>query len=126
MPEKKILVIDDETPIRSMLKKILEREDFIVIVAANGSDGLRKALDQPPDLVITDLLMPEKEGLETILELKRCAPQIPVVAMSGGGLNDPAGYLQTAKLFGADAVMEKPVNKKTLLKIIDDTLQTQI
>lgn len=119
---KQILIIDDEPEIRSMLKKMLEREGFDVIVASDGKEGMELFEKNPVDLVITDIIMPEKEGIETIQALKKGYPDIPIIAMSGGGKISPDGYLHMAKLIGAQATFEKPINKKTLLNIVKKTL----
>ncbi|MFH1153115.1 MAG: response regulator [Pseudomonadota bacterium] len=117
---KKILIIDDEPQIRSMLKMLFEREGFHVVVACDGKEGTRLFEQDPADLVITDLIMPEKEGVETIRELRKKNPVLPIVAMSGGGRSAPDGYLHMAKLLGANAVFKKPIAKEDLLKIVRD------
>ncbi|MEA1969434.1 MAG: response regulator [Thermodesulfobacteriota bacterium] len=119
---KQILIIDDEPQIRSMLKKILEREGFDIIVASDGKEGMKLFERNPVDLVITDLIMPEKEGIEIILELRKGYPDVPIIAMSGGGQNSPDGYLNMAKIFGAHATFEKPINKEELLNAVNKAL----
>ncbi len=122
MPDKKlvkqILIIDDEPQIRSLLTLILEREGFNVIVASDGKEGIKLFQEEKPDIVITDLIMPGKEGIETIRELKKENPILPIIAMSGGGRNAPDSYLQMAKLLGANAVFEKPFEKEVFLNAV--------
>lgn len=113
-----ILIIDDEQPIRLMLRKMLESEGYVVTEASNGAEGIKRYHENPADLIITDLIMPEKEGTETIMELKKENPAVKIIAMSGGGKNKPDGYLHTAKLLGAKQTFEKPVRKNELLEAI--------
>lgn len=118
----KILVFDDEPSILLMFKKMLEKEGHHVEVALNGKDGMRLFEKNKPDLLITDIIMPEKEGLETIFELRRQYPALKIIAISGGGRIGPDGYLPGAKLLGADAVFAKPIVPKEFLKKISDLL----
>ncbi len=113
-----ILIIDDEQPIRLMLRKMLESEGYVITEASNGAEGIKRYHENPADLIITDLIMPEKEGTETIIELKKENPAVKIIAMSGGGKNKPDGYLHTAKLLGAKQTLEKPLRKNELLEAI--------
>ncbi len=115
---KHILIVDDEPQIRLMLKKLLEFEGYKVTEAFDGNQALQRYRDDPPDLIITDLIMPEKEGLETMAELLKENPEVKIIAMSGGGKNKPVGYLHTAKLLGAVETFEKPIRKEDLLEAI--------
>ena len=119
---KKILIIDDEAPVQKMLKRLLEKNDFSVIQADNGNEGIKKFKEHTPDLIITDLIMPEKEGLETIRELKKIEPNVKIIAISGGGLNDPKMYLDLAGKFGAVKTFSKPVDNDVLLSSIKQIL----
>ncbi len=119
---KQILIIDDELQIRSMLKKMLEREDFNVVVASDGKEGMKIFEKEPVDLVITDLIMPEKEGIEVIQELRKNNSNLPIIAISGGGKNSPGTYLNIAKLLGANAILEKPFAKEKLIDAINKAL----
>ncbi len=120
---KKILVIDDEASIRVLLTKILDREGFFVITASDGKQGIQIFKKDPVDLVVTDLIMPEKEGMEVIMELRKETPHIPVIAISGGGRNSPEGYLNMARLLGANAVLEKPIQKEKFLDAVRKALK---
>jgi len=120
---KQILIIDDEAPIRLMLKKMLEREGLDIIVASNGKEGMQLFEEKTVDLVITDIIMPEKEGIEIILELKKKNSDIPIIAISGGGKNSPDTYLNMAKSFGAYSVFEKPVAKEKLINAVKEALE---
>lgn len=113
-----ILIIDDEPQIRLMLRIMLESEGYTVTEAADGAEGLKSYREKPADLVITDLLMPHKEGLETITALKKDYPAIKIIAISGGGKNKSKLYLQMAQRFGALEVFEKPLRKEPFLECV--------
>lgn len=106
----KILVIDDDPHVRDLLVRVLEHEGYEVLVAANGVEGLEVAKSTRPDLVITDIFMPEREGLTTIMDLKRIRPQMGVIAISGGGHFARGDYLDVAVDMGASAALPKPLD----------------
>ena len=114
----RILIIDDDVQVLDMLGQTFEQEGYEVIIAANGKEGIRLYREDPADLIITDLIMPEKEGIETIRELKRDFPDVKIIAISGGGRLDPEGYLHTAKMLGANRTFTKPVKREELLKAV--------
>jgi len=113
-----ILIIDDDPKVRLMLRTLFESQGYAVVEAANGKDGIRCYREARADLVITDLVMPEKEGIETILELKREFPGIQIIAMSGGGKFQHKGYLDMAAQLGAVDTFEKPIPRQTLLTTV--------
>lgn len=117
-----ILVIDDEEPIRRLLKRVLEKGGYEVVTAADGDEGMRRYRERPADLVITDLIMPGKEGIETIMELRKGDPGVKIIAMSGGGRLDPEGLLQAAGSLGAARTLSKPIERETLLGAVGDLL----
>lgn len=116
---KTILVIDDERQIRIMLRKMLENEGYHILDASDGNEAINIYKENEIDLVITDLIMPEKEGLETIFELKQKAPDMKIIAMSGGGRNKPDTYLDLAKRAGASLTFVKPIRKKDLIEAVN-------
>ncbi len=117
-----IMVIDDDEQVRLMLRQMLERSGYVVTVAANGKEGL-KLFDQGGiDLVITDIVMPEKEGIETIRELAVRAPELKILAMSGGGRIGPDAYLEVAAHVGASRTLTKPVERDELLACVREML----
>ncbi len=118
-----ILIIDDEPQIRSMIRLILERDGYVVMEANDGLEGIQRFRETPADLVITDLIMPNKDGIGMIIELKKEFPDLKVIAMSGGGLNKPEGYLLGAKKLGASCTLAKPINRQELLRVVRDTLK---
>ena len=113
-----ILVIDDDDQFRGMLRETLEHAGYEVMDAPNGKEGIRVYRENPADLVITDIIMPEKEGIETIRELKREFPDVKIIAMSGGARNGPAGYLKMAKMLGAQRTLTKPLEREELLETV--------
>lgn len=119
---KSILVIDDEQLIRLQIRSALELEGYVVHEAANGNEGLARIAEAAPDVVITDILMPDKEGIETILELRRSHPKIRIIAISGGGRTGNKDFLRTAKHLGADRTLAKPFGLAELLRLVREVL----
>jgi len=115
---KSILIIDDDTIFRTGLVKILRMENYDVLEASDGQEGINLFQKQKPDLVITDILMPNKEGIETIIELKDSFPDQRILAMSGGGRGNPQEYLEFAKDCGAEKILKKPFKIDELLQLI--------
>jgi len=107
-------VIDDDEAIRDLFWAALKSEGYGVDTAENGLEGLRLFGTGIFDLVITDIVMPEKEGLETIQELLRRSPGLKILAVSGGGLGNPFTYLLLAKHFGASGTLVKPISMQDL------------
>ncbi|MCP4694554.1 MAG: response regulator, partial [Desulfobacterales bacterium] len=114
MRKEHILIIDDERQIRLMLRRLFESKGYKITVASDGAEGMKLYRENPADLIITDLLMPEKEGLETIRELKKEYPAVKIIAMSGGGKLEPGLFLDTAKKFGATHALSKPFENEVL------------
>ncbi len=114
-----ILVVEDDDDLRIMLKESLERRKHKITEASNGREALNKFKSSITDLVITDLLMPEQDGIGLILELRKIKPGIKVVAISGGGKIGPSNYLDMAKALGADAVFPKPFNLMQFIEEIE-------
>lgn len=120
----KILVIDDDPSILIMLKKMLEKEGYEVDFANNGSEGLDKIECSPPDLLVTDIVMPEKEGIELIFYLRKKNPKLKIVAISGGGRFNYDGYLTSAKYLGADMVFKKPLVHREFVRAVSDLMNS--
>jgi DNA-binding response OmpR family regulator len=119
----KILVIDDEPSILLMIKKMLEKAGHEVDMALNGKEGMQIFENNKADLLITDIIMPEKEGLETIVEMRKKYPDLKIIAISGGGRISADGYLPGAKLLGANMVFQKPLMQKEFLEAISSLLK---
>lgn len=118
-----ILVIDDDGQVRRMLRDLLERQGHTVIDAPDGAVGTRLFRDAPTDLIITDVLMPEKDGLEAILELRNEFPEVKILAVSGGGVPmDTTGCLVLAGDLGANRTLAKPLRKTALLQAVNELL----
>ena len=118
----KILIIDDEPYILLMLKKMLEKVGYEVDLASNGRQGLELFQKDSADMVITDIIMPDKEGLEIIMEMKQTHPDLKIIAISGGGRISPESYLECAKHFGAARVFQKPFRQKELMLAVRELM----
>ena len=118
-----ILIIDDDNQFRTMLRKMVERNGYEVIEASDGKEGIKLYRKNPTDLIITDLIMPEKDGIETIQELRKDFPDVKIIAISGGGRLGPHDYLHLAKMLGAQRTLTKPIELPDLLKTIKELLE---
>lgn len=115
-----ILLIEDDKELREMLATALFRKDYVVMEAVNGKEALVHFKPGVTDLVITDLIMPEEDGLKVIMKMREIKPSIKVIAISGGGKAGPSGYLNLAKALGADATYSKPFSINDLIaKIVE-------
>ena len=117
-----ILIIEDDNEVREFLDSVLIRAGYKTRTAANGREGVQVFRSQPFDLVITDIIMPEKDGIETIMDMKREQSDLRVLAISGGGRAEPDNYLESARLLGADATMKKPFTNQEILATIKQLL----
>ena len=111
----KILVIDDNDLVRASTRAILESEGYAVDEAGDGDVGIARATSSAPDLILTDIVMPNKEGIEMIRDLRSRGYDGPIIAMSGGGRLDATEVLDLAGKLGADACIAKPFKKAELL-----------
>jgi len=118
-----ILLVDDDDQLRPLMRLVLERAGYSVREAHNGTDAMTQFTQHPADLVITDLIMPDKEGLALILELRRINRKIKIVAMSGGGRVNPKDYLEVAKKFGANLALNKPFSNSELIHAVRQALE---
>lgn len=117
-----VLIIEDDHHILLMIKRMLEPFGFDIKLASNGREGLDVFHKVKVDLVITDIIMPEKEGLEIIREMRRELPDLKIIAMSGGGKLSADNYLETAKIFGAKKILQKPFTRKQIVTAVQATL----
>jgi two-component system chemotaxis response regulator CheY len=117
-----ILIMDDDPQVCDLLKQVLEEEGYAVTTAENGQEGIKLYRAHPADLIILDILMPEKEGLETILELRREFPQIKIIAMSGGSERAKLNLLDLAKRLGAQYTVRKPFQLENFMSIVRQAL----
>ena len=119
----RIMVVDDERQTRMMLRQMLERADYEVMEAENGYEAIQIFRQHPADLIIMDLIMPRKEGIETIIEMRAEFPYIKIIAMSGGGRVSSGPYLELAAKLGALRTLAKPIEREVLLDSIREVLQ---
>lgn len=119
----RILVIEDDDQTRDMLRTLLERHAYEVAVAPDGESGLRAFRSRPADIVLTDILMPGKEGLETIRGLLDEFVGVKIIAMSGGGRLGNLSYLAAAEKLGASRVLAKPIDIPKLLETVKDLVE---
>lgn len=120
---KRILVVDDEDQIRTMLTQMLSQEGYEVHTAENGEDGMTLVGKYSFDLVITDMIMPVKDGLKFIMELVRDYPDLRILAISGGGAIKAERYLTMAGYLGDIATLEKPFKRDVLLGLVSQQLE---
>jgi YesN/AraC family two-component response regulator len=118
----KILLIEDEPGVRETLAAAVESKGHTAVVATNGREGLEKYGQDAFDLVITDIIMPEKEGIETIKELRKLNPNVKIVAISGGGRTGNMDFLKIAKSLGAMQTITKPIRLKAFNDILNECL----
>jgi DNA-binding NtrC family response regulator len=118
----RILVIEDDENIREMFSELLARAGHEVVPMENGKDAAKRRAEVAADLVITDILMPERDGLETIGDLRRCAPEVKIIAISGGSKIGPGLYLDAAETLGAHRAFAKPVDVAELLAAVRELL----
>lgn len=116
--DRKVLIIDDDEVIRMALRGIFKKENCGVVEAGNGNAGVSLFRQEKPDIVITDILMPDKEGLETISEIRACDPHVKIIAMSGGGSVRDMGFLKLAGKLGANGTLHKPFRPDEILSLI--------
>jgi CheY-like chemotaxis protein len=120
--KRTILVVDDEADAIGMITQILEDADCRVIAVNSGEDGIKQLAAGGVDLLISDIFMPEMEGLEFIRSVREAYPALPIVAISGGGTQHNLHYLKFAGSFGALASLSKPFRREELMTIVDEIL----
>lgn len=116
----KVLVIDDDPKVRSVVARFVELEGHTVVQAENGKEAIDQLQGDPADLVISDIFMPEMDGLEVLIQLREHFPDAKLVAMSGGGAIAASHVLKTAKVLGAVAVLEKPFDLEDIRELLSD------
>ena len=115
---KRILVVDDNEDLRSTIQALLQADGFEVAVAGNGQAALALHQSHPADVVITDLFMPDKDGIETIVELRKLSPQLKIVAISGWTSTQGSDYLRVAREIGATVTLQKPFDPQELSRVV--------
>jgi DNA-binding response OmpR family regulator len=117
-----VLIVEDDADLREMLRDALEKRKFTVITAANGREAIARFRPSVIDLVVTDLLMPEEDGLMVIMKIKELKPSVKMIAISGGGKAGPGSYLLMASTLGADHVFSKPFLPSELVQKVREIL----
>lgn len=117
-----ILIIDDDDSLRDSLRRTLHKEGYAIIEASDGRQGLKQLQHSPVDLILLDIFMPDKDGLETIGELRRTHPGTRIIAISGGGFNGRVNVLHVAKKLGARRTLAKPFTREQLLDSVREVL----
>ena len=117
-----ILLIEDDELFRESLATALTEHGYTVTQAEDGEQGIKQFRANPTDLVITDIVMPNKEGVATVADLRRDFPQLGIIAMSGGAAHEPALYLKIAGALGATRTLKKPFTLPTLLTAVEEVL----
>jgi DNA-binding response OmpR family regulator len=117
-----ILVIDDDEIMNGMIVQLLTEAGYNAEGARDGKRGLTMLDAKPFDLIVTDIIMPEKEGIETIVAVRKKNKTLPIIAISGGGKLGPAQYLHMAQQFGADYAFQKPFNNEQFLAAVRECL----
>jgi CheY-like chemotaxis protein len=117
-----ILLVEDDTDLRRLLTKVLERENYRVLEAGTGLEAMQILDLQIPDLVITDIIMPDQDGIGTINQLKKHHPDIKIIAISGGGRMLKEDYLEIARMLGAHHTFTKPFNNKEFVEKVHELL----
>jgi len=117
-----VLVIDDDPGVRSVIRLVLEDEDFDVVEAKSGREGIALFGVHAPDVVVTDIIMPDMDGIETIIALRRIDPNVRLVAISGGGRIQNKDFLDAALRLGADRVLPKPFEDDVLVGIVKELM----
>lgn len=124
-PSTRILIVDDEPMILNLLEQLLSSHGYEVTTALDGHEALRLARHQTFDLFLIDLIMPGKDGIETILALRKLRSKVPVIAMSGGWLGGTKNCLPLAEKLGACSTLAKPFDRGTLLGTIRSAVETE-
>jgi Response regulators consisting of a CheY-like receiver domain and a winged-helix DNA-binding domain len=120
-----VLIVEDDKELREMLKLSLLRRNFTVLEAENGKAAITHFKPLITDLVVTDLIMPEEDGLKVVIKLRELKPSIKIIAISGGGKVGPGSYLNLAKALGADAIYSKPFSINDLIAKIEQLLDSE-
>ncbi len=122
----RILIIDDDPTLQTLFSQFLEEEGYEILQAENGKKGIAIIKSQHPDVVITDIMMPEMDGLEILMEIRRAKIDVPIIAISGGMRDRPINFLQHAELFGATYVFKKPLPLNVLSAAIEEILESRL
>ncbi len=121
----RILVLDDDPDVLALIETTLRQAGHDVLGAADGAAGLRLARESAFDLVVTDMMMPEKDGFEVINALRAANPHLPIIAISSGGRTQSPVYLKIAQTLGVDATLTKPIKPDALVACVEKVLASK-
>lgn len=121
-----VLIIEDDTVLLSAMTEWLKAAGYRVMAASDGARGLVLFRQMPADIVVTDIIMPEREGIETLMEVKAIAPETRVLAISGGGRVHASDVLTLARSLGADAILAKPFRRESVLEMVERLATTPV
>ena len=124
-PGTTVLVVDDDVMVLQAVVILLEDHGFNVLAAVDGDQGLREYRTHRPDVILTDIIMPQKEGISLIRDLRREFPEAKIVAMSGGGRVGNSDYITIAKALGADTGLNKPFDEDQLIETLQMLLRPE-
>jgi CheY-like chemotaxis protein len=116
----KILLVEDDQLLSTLIQKALSRQEYEITAAKNGNEAIEKARAESFDLIITDIFMPDKEGIEVIQEIKEIHPGIKIIAISSDGLAGRSSFLKIAEASGAHACLSKPFNPAQLVEKVSE------
>jgi CheY-like chemotaxis protein len=123
----RVLIIDDHDDLRELVQFVLDDAGYATATAADGASGIAVQRENPADLLITDIFMPNQDGIETIAQFRSEFPNVRIIAVSGGGKASHAeGYLRTALQIGADAVLSKPFEQDELIALVRSVLAREV
>lgn len=120
---KRILLVDDEIMTRTLIENYLSKKGYHVLTAKDGDHAIRIMKKHTPDLVITDIIMPEKNGIELILEIQKNYPGLAIIAISGGGKINADTHLSIAKDLGVNFILSKPIQNTELDKALESVFK---
>ena len=118
----RILLVDDDKIILAILQKLLVENGHTIFTATKGKEAVKRFYEEMPVLIITDIVMPEKDGIETISELKIKNPDLKIITMSAGGFTEPSLYLNAASALGADKTFTKPFDFKLMIAAVEELI----
>jgi CheY-like chemotaxis protein len=122
----RVLLIDDNADTRDTLRWLLEGEGYAVAAAANGLEGLKAQRNEPADIVVTDIFMPEQDGIETLWTFREEFPGVPIIVMSGGGMPGATDYLSIARELGAQRTLRKPFDPQELIEVVGQITRSRL
>lgn len=122
----KVLIADDEASVLEVMRRILQIDGHEVIEARDGEEALRKIRSEKPDVAVIDLFMPRKEGLETIMQLRKSSPELKIIAISGGNPTHGMSFLEMATRLGAHRTMSKPFSMEEMRNTVADLLTEDV